>query len=125
MTCRIAHSTRSIPHLPFGKMKDDILGGQYELSLVFVGDTRSRTLNKIYRGKTYVPNILSFPLEKDCGEIYINPTQARREAKKFNMTPTGFIGFLFIHGLLHLKGYAHGATMDKVEIRYIKKFMLS
>lgn len=125
MSFHINHSTRTVPSLPFQKIKEDILGARYDLSLVFVGDVRSRRLNKTYRNKTYIPNVLSFPLDATTGEIFINTTQARREAKKFSMSDTGFVGFLFIHGLLHLKGYAHGATMEKAESRYKIKYTLA
>lgn len=125
MNFSLTHSTRSIPSLPFEKIKDDVIGKDYTLSLVFVGDIRSRALNKVYRSKTYIPNVLSFELDATHGEIYINPTQAAREAKKFDMTVKGFVGYLFIHGLLHLKGYPHGATMERVESRYTKKYNLS
>jgi len=105
-------------------MKDDILGESYELSLVFVGDKKSRALNFAYRQKTYIPNVLSFPLDKTSGEIYINPHRARIEAKKFGMSVRGFTGYLFIHGLLHLEGHDHGDTMEKVEARYKNRYGL-
>jgi hypothetical protein len=46
-------------------------------------------------------------------------------ATKFGMTPNEYVGFLFIHGLLHLKGYSHGDTMDKAEKKYSKRFKLA
>lgn len=119
------HSTvRSYPRLSYESMKNDVLGGSYTLSLVFVGRDRARSLNQTYRKKTYIPNVLSFPIDKTTGEIYITPEVAKREAKKFSMTYTGYVGFLFIHGLLHLKGHAHGDTMEKAEKRFISKYNL-
>ena len=105
-------------------MKDDILGKQYALSLAFIGATRAQRLNQEHRGKTYVPNVLSFPLDNTAGEIYIAPSVAKKQAHKYNMSVDGYIGFLFIHALLHLKGYDHGATMDKAEKRYCNKYHL-
>ncbi len=126
MSFELRSTTRaSLPSLPFKKITDDIMGASYALSLVFVGDTRSKKLNTLYRNKTYIPNVLSFPLSETEGEVYINPRQARREAKKFGMTHEGFIGYLFIHALLHLKGYAHGDTMEEVESRYTTRYHLS
>lgn len=120
----ISHSTRSYPQLPYARIKDQVLGTSYDLSLTFVGAVRASTLNKKYRKATYVPNVLSFPLDKNTGEIYITPQVARREARKWGMTFEGYIGFLFIHGLLHLKGYPHGATMEKAEKKFISLFSL-
>jgi rRNA maturation RNase YbeY len=118
-------SVKTYPNLPYQKMKDDILGRGYRLSLVFVGPTRARALNQTYRGKTYVPNVLSFPLDATTGEIYICPTIAKREAKKFSLSPHGYIGYLFIHGCFHLKGHDHGPVMDKLEATAVKKYGLS
>lgn len=120
----ITSTARAYPTLPYEQMKDDILGKGYRLSLVFVGGTRAQKLNQQYRNKDYVPNVLSFPLDETTGEIYIAPTVAKKEAHRFNLSPRGYIGFLFIHGLLHLKGHQHGDTMEKAEARYIKKYQL-
>lgn len=125
MAFSINHTTRiKPPALPFKRMKDDILGESYELSLVFVGDKRSRALNYAYRQKTYVPNVLSFPISETEGEIYINPHRAKIEAKHHGMSVRGFIGYLYIHGLLHLDHYDHGDTMEKVEARYKNRYSL-
>lgn len=112
------------PHLPYKKIKDDILGSTYVLSLVFIGAQRAHTLNVNTRGKTYVPNVLSFPLTPTHGEIFITPSVARKEAHARNMTYEGYIGYLFIHGLLHLKGHAHGDTMEKAEARFLSRYNL-
>jgi probable rRNA maturation factor len=107
---------------PYETMKRKILGARYELSLVFVGKTRAATLNQDYRKKTYSPNVLSFPLTEKNGEIIICPRVAKSEAARFNLSVDGYIAYLFIHGLLHLKGHDHGDTMDKLESRYLKVF---
>lgn len=119
---RIAHH---IPSLPYEKMAQTVLGKTYTLTLAFIGEKRAQALNVTHRKKTYIPNVLSFPLDKEIGEIYICPMVAKREAKKFNMTVDGYIGYLFIHGLLHLKGLDHGATMERAEKKYIRLFKLS
>lgn len=118
---RIAHH---IPSLPYEKIADTILGKSYTLTLAFIGETRAQALNKKHRGASYVPNVLSFPLDPKTGEIYICPEVAKREAKKFDMTISGYIGYLFIHGCLHLKGYDHGATMERAEQKYVRQFAL-
>ncbi len=119
---RIAHH---IPAHPYEKMAQHILGKSYTLTLAFIGERRAQALNKAHRGKDYIPNVLSFPLDTKTGEIYICPEVAKREAKKFDMSVDGYIGFLFIHGCLHLKGYDHGATMEKAEQKYVRQFRLN
>lgn len=117
--------TRWYPTLSYHAIKEDILGSEYSLSLSFVGEKRAKALNRTYRQRSYVPNVLSFPLNATTGEIVICPQVAKREAANFAMTPINYIGFLFIHGCLHLKGLDHGATMEKAERRYCLKYKLS
>lgn len=112
------------PRLPFDDIVTETLGKDYDLSLVFIGKKRSRTLNKQWRDKDKPTNILSFPLSKTEGEIFINLATAKEQAPKFDRNFTNFIGFLFIHGLHHLKGYKHGSTMDKKEALIRDKFKL-
>ncbi len=112
------------PRLPFLKIKDAVLGEKYDLSLIFTGSKKSKTLNKKYRGKDYPANILSFPIDKTEGEIFIDLHEVKRTFKKFNRKYENFITFLFIHGLFHLKGYAHGSKMEDEEINIRKKFKI-
>lgn len=118
----ITKTARTYPRLPYQELKNDILGDTYALSLVFIGSDRARTLNQETRGKEYVPNVLSFPLTNTAGEIYITPTQAKLEAPKFGLTTDGYIAYLYIHGLLHLKGHDHGDEMDTHEATYMKRY---
>ena len=106
----------------FVDMKKAILGKNYELSVSFVSSKRIEELNLIYRNKKEPTDILSFPLSKKEGEICICLPIARKEAKKFGRTYENFINFLFIHGLVHLKGYDHGSTMESIEAKFRKKF---
>lgn len=111
--------------LPYQDIKEAILGLRYELSLVFIGKTRAATLNQTYRNKSYSPNVLSFPLTETSGEIFICPQVATREAAKFDLTINGYIAYLLIHGCLHLKGYDHGATMEKYERKFLRAFNIT
>ena len=110
--------------VPFEKIKDEILSKKYNLSLVFCGNRKSKELNKAYRSKDYATDVLSFPLDALNGEIFINPHVAKKKAKDFGKTHKNFIGFLFIHGCLHLKGMEHGSIMDRAEEKFCKKFDL-
>ncbi len=111
------------PRLSFKKIKEDILGPKYILSLVFVGDKISRDLNKNHRNKDMPANVLSFPLSTDEGEVFINLKKARDEAPRFGMSFTKFVGYLFIHAALHLKGMQHGCTMEKEEKRLLRYYL--
>ncbi len=110
------------PRIPFSEIATTILPKSYELSLVLIGDALGKRLNKEYKDRNYPTNILSFPLSTDSGEIFINVRRAEREAKKFNHTSKEHVQYLFIHGCLHLAGYPHGGTMERLEEKYMKKF---
>jgi len=128
----------------WNKIKNEVLGKKYELSLVFIGDKLSRKLNKQFRNKDKIANIISFVITNDMGEIFINYNNVKKESKKWflnkkkekvmssegfkPMTNEEFIDFLFIHGLAHLKGYDHvkedeAEKMEKFEIKMRKKFL--
>ncbi len=104
------------------KIKTDILGKGYSLSLAFVSAKKSQEVNKKYRGKDKPTNVLSFALRKNEGEILLCKPVIRKEAKNFGRTFDEFLGFLVIHGLLHLKGCVHGATMERLEAKYDQKY---
>ena len=95
----------------FKKIKEQVLGKRYELSLAFLSPAKMRAVTKRTKGKNKVSNVLSFPLSKTSGEVLI----CRAAAKPYTEE------YLFIHGLLHLKGLRHGATMEREERRILEK----
>jgi len=103
-----------LPRLPFRNMKNAVLGHNYTLSVAIIGNALSRKLNA-RRGKNEPTDILSFPLDKTHGEIFLNLTIAKKRALDFGQTFKNFVGYLFIHGLVHLKGLDHGSTMERIE----------
>lgn len=108
--------------VPFREIKERVLGKKYDLSLVLCGDSKSRRLNRTHRSKDYATNVLSFPLDDTTGEIFLNIRKAEREAKKYNHSTKKHIVYLLIHGMLHLKGFAHGSTMESEEVKILKHF---
>ncbi len=122
-TLSIINKTKGkLPRLPFERMKNAVLGQKYSASLVIVGRATSKKLNFQYRKKNTPTDILSFSLEKNVGEIFINPDMAHRKAKEFERTYANYIGFLFIHGLYHLKGLEHGKKMEHLEAKTRRVF---
>ena len=111
-----------IPYLPFQKIKNDILGKKYSLSIALVSEKISKELNNKYRNKNKSTNILSFTLNKNMGEIILCPAVIKREVKNFERTFGDFLGFLVIHGMLHLEGLEHSSTMEEKEKKYDQKY---
>ncbi len=119
----ISNETRaSIPRAIFRAIASAALPKAYKLNLIFVNPYKIAKLNKIYRNKSKPTDILSFPLSKNEGEIYICPSEAREESKKSNRSYADFLAFLFIHGCVHLKGHDHGGTMERIEAKLRRKF---
>ncbi|MFA6520486.1 MAG: rRNA maturation RNase YbeY [Candidatus Paceibacterota bacterium] len=105
----------------FSKIKNDILGKDYSLSIAFVSEKKSRELNKKYRKKDRATNVLSFALRKNEGELVLCKAVIKKEARDFGKTFAQFLGFLVIHGMLHLKGYDHGKKMERLEEKYLSR----
>lgn len=119
----IANRTRGkLPSLPFVQIKNDILGKKYSLSVAFISENKIKEINNQYRKKNKATNILSFSLSKNEGEILLCPALIKKETKKFNRNFTQLVGFLVIHGMLHLKGREHSSTMEKEENFYDQKY---
>ncbi|MDO8555390.1 MAG: rRNA maturation RNase YbeY [bacterium] len=106
-------SQERIPNIQWEKIKKSILGEKYELSLVFANNSLMKKLNRQYRKKNKLANTLSFVFDKSTGEIFLNHN--RYKLKNELLT-------LFIHSLLHLKGFSHNEEMREQEAGYLKKF---
>lgn len=111
-----------MPRAFFRAAAREALGADYELSIAFVPPAAMRKFNLMYRDKDEPTDILSFPLSDTQGEIYICPSETRRMAPEFDRSYENFLKFLFIHGCVHLKGYDHGATMERIEKEIRTKF---
>jgi len=88
--------------------------GDRNLSVVFVGPTKMRQLNKAYRGKDKAINVLSFEGgEFSLGEIVLCPSVIHRDALEYKISFQRTISWMFVHGLLHLLGYDHKTSKDE------------
>ena len=87
-----------------------------ELSIVLICDARMKRLNRKYKGKNKVTDVLAFdyslptsgqarPDSARQGEIIICFSQAKRQARKLKHSIKKELGILLIHGILHLIGY--------------------
>jgi probable rRNA maturation factor len=117
-----------------GLIKKFLLGRRLstkEISLVLVGDTLMRRLNRETRGKDKVTDVLSFR-EADTdsirpnflGEVVIDYQQIKRQVKTFKTSPRQELIFILVHGLLHLEGYDDETDKEaKVMEELGKKFI--
>ncbi|MSU73842.1 rRNA maturation RNase YbeY [Candidatus Kaiserbacteria bacterium] len=124
-TLRPAPFLKGAGRIPYEKIARKILGGKYELSLVICGDELAKKMNQKYRKRSYRPNVLSFPITKSEGEIFLNVRTAAREARRYEVPLRDRLAFLFVHGCFHLKGLPHGRIMERQEQRILRALHFS
>lgn len=115
-------SRTKLPSLPYEQIAHDALGASYELSMVTIGNVRSRTLNRTHRGKDKATNVLSFPLSKKEGELFLDLQVIKKEAAKLGEPYRDYLLYIFIHGLFHLAGHDHGRIMENKEKNLLSRW---
>ena len=86
---------------------------EIDLSIVFVGEARMRKLNKKYRGKNKVTDVLSFG--QGLNEIVVCLREIKKNAKIYDSTFKKELARVLIHAILHLLAYNHKEMQDKEE----------
>jgi len=108
-----------------------------EVVVTIVDDARIRELNLQYRGLDKPTDVLSFSMwetgegeaevnygdadeegepsapEQPIGDIVISAETARRQSEEYGHSFERELGFLFVHGFLHLIGYDHQNAEDE------------
>lgn len=78
-----------------------------DVSIAFVSEKEMKKLNKEWRGKDAVTDVLSFGDDEGNGEVILSYEQAARQAKEMKHPTRDEILFLLVHGVLHLHGFDH------------------
>ncbi|MFT8317542.1 MAG: rRNA maturation RNase YbeY [Sporolactobacillus sp.] len=117
------------------------LAGEIELSLTFVDNERIHEINRDYRKVDRATDVISFALEeldKDevaiqpeegeprvLGDIIVSLEKAAEQAKTYEHSFERELGFLVVHGLLHLLGYDHMTKEDEQKMFGLQEQILS
>ena len=110
-----------------------------EVSVSFVSNAEIRNLNKIYRQKDRVTDVLSFPLGVNgkydisketgyalLGDVVISLETAMRQAEVYGHSLVREIGFLTVHSMLHLLGYDHeNSPLEERQMREKEETVLA
>lgn len=99
--------------------------------IVFVGPREIRELNKRYRGKDKVTDVLSFNEEDEgnyLGEILLCRSYLRAQAHEYGVPYEEELMRMTIHGTLHLLGYDHMKQTDAKKMlprqeKYLEHFL--
>jgi probable rRNA maturation factor len=101
-------------------LKANFKNKKKEISIYFTKDKNIKKINKTYRNKNKVTDVLSFsvpksflPYSSSLGDIVISVETARRNAFKDKILYTKELLRLTIHGVLHLLGYEHENVSKK------------
>lgn len=98
------------------------------VSVTFVSSEEIQELNRIYRDKDAVTDVLSFPQfetpeevpeegEVCLGDVVICSEQALIQADEYGHSGERELVYLFVHSVFHLLGYDHMTDEDKSEMR--------
>lgn len=92
-------------------------------NIIIVDKNTIQKLNREYRNKDSVTDVISFALEDDntfiktdlrvLGDIYICLDRAKEQASEYGHSLLRELSFLSVHGLLHLLGYDHQTKEDE------------
>lgn len=112
-----------------------------EISITVVDDQKIRDINREYRGKDTVTDVISFALEddedifmmldneegdipRDLGDIFLSYDKAVEQAEDYGHSVDRELGFLLVHGFLHLNGYDHMTEADEKEMFSLQEEIL-
>ncbi|WP_438298219.1 rRNA maturation RNase YbeY [Sporosarcina sp. FA15] len=121
--------------------KEEELAGELEVSVTFMTDADIQEVNATYRGKNVPTDVISFALEEltegevaiipeegmptALGDILISVETAERQAGEYGHDFNREIGFLALHGFLHLLGYDHLTEEEEAEMFRRQKEILA
>ncbi len=99
--------------LSFKDLKKDHLA----VEIFLISDPKMKKLNCKFRNKNKTTNILSFEVpsgmprpdlgdSKFIGEIFLAPDHVEEKKEE--------LGFLLVHGILHLLGYTHSSERNAI-----------
>lgn len=119
------------------------LGEDTEISVSFMDNQAIQVINREYRGKDTPTDVISFALEEEgaqempiffdeemlpfprnLGDILISTERALTQAQEYEHSYERELGFLAIHGFLHLNGYDHMEEAQEKEMFELQKEIL-
>lgn len=126
----------------FGEEADiDSITNEPEVGVTITDDSGILELNREYREKDSVTDVLSFPqfeghddllddlLDDDMstlvGDVVICYEQAVRQAEEYGTGITREVLYLFVHSIMHLFGYDHMEEDGKAVMRAREEEVLS
>ena len=152
MDLEIYDDTKNVPEEKI-KMIEDILNfaGSYlklpentEMSVTLMDNEHIHEINKKYRGVDKPTDVISFAIEEDdpdevpiilpegeefdipknIGDIMVSMDKVKEQAEYLGHSEDRELGFLVVHGFLHLNGYDHMKEDDEKEMFGLQREIL-
>lgn len=121
------------------------LSADTEMSVTFMNNAEIREINRDYRNKDQATDVISFALEdegegelaiifdedeafdlpRNIGDIMISVERAKEQAQEYGHSIDRELGFLAVHGFLHLNGYDHMTPEDEKEMFTLQEDILT
>ncbi|MGJ1091958.1 rRNA maturation RNase YbeY [Enterococcus gallinarum] len=114
-----------------------------EMSVTFMDNAAIQVINRDYRDKDQPTDVISFALEEETeeelpiifddempamprnlGDIMISVERAKEQASEYGHSYDRELGFLALHGFLHINGYDHMTPEDEKEMFGLQKKIL-
>ncbi len=107
-----------------------------EVSILIVDNSYIQELNFIYRNQNKPTDVLSFSMNENLenepeyeagyevnllGDIVISLEQALAQSQKYGHSLERELGFLVVHGMLHLLGYDHESEEERMLMRTLEE----
>jgi len=111
-----------------------------EVSVTFVTNERIQEINREYRDKDIPTDVISFAMEelgegevelsgvdmpRVLGDIIISIPRTKEQAEEYGHSFERELGFLAVHGFLHLLGYDHMTGEEEKEMFTLQKEILN
>lgn len=109
---------------------------KFQFSVILVDSDTIQEINKQYRQKDQVTDVISFASNdilgfeikesiNELGDIFINVDRVRSQALDYGHSLKREFSFLVTHGLLHLLGYDHMNPQEEKEMFQLQEEILS
>lgn len=152
MDLEIYDDTKNVPEEKI-KLIEDVLNfaGSYlklpentEMSVTLMDNEHIHEINKKYRGVDKPTDVISFAIEEDdpdevpiilpedeefdipknIGDIIVSMDKVKEQAEYLGHSEDRELGFLVVHGFLHLNGYDHMKEEDEKEMFGLQREIL-
>ncbi|WYJ76775.1 endoribonuclease YbeY [Enterococcus sp. DIV2402] len=117
-----------------------------EMSVTFMDNAAIQVINRTYRDKDAPTDVISFAMEEEgedelpiifdeeddfeldmprtLGDIMISTERAQEQAQEYGHSYDRELGFLALHGFLHINGYDHMTPEDEKVMFGLQKEIL-